>query len=106
MLNANDDWFPKLDTAIGERAIHAFPNKKAAIEAATKFGWGSNVVRVGRRFERIWIVGRVDFQPEEVAGVTKDVLRVPMLRYETGQDGIERQPVVEFRKVRRKEGAK
>lgn len=94
------EWFPNIDNAIADGVIPAFGTQEMAIEAASKYGWGRKILRVDRRFERIYIVGVLDFQPRDIAGVTVDTLRVPLLRWETGYDGIKYNPVVEFRKPR------
>jgi hypothetical protein len=95
-----EEWFPNLEKSITDGVIPAFGTQKTAIEAAVKYGWGRKILRVDRRFERIYIVGVLDFQPRDIAGITVDTLRVPLLRWETGHDGIKYNPVVEFNKPR------
>jgi hypothetical protein len=93
------EWFPNIDLAIGERLIPSFPTKKVAIEAARKFGWRANVVRIIRRFEKVWVVGRVDFQPSYEGGLRFEVLRVSLLRWDDAPCGSYKMcPVATFRK--------
>ena len=93
----NKNWFPSINQAIEAEAIKCFSTKKAALAVAKEFGWKSNVIRVIRRHEKVWIVGMIPIHPDETCGVVVDTLRVPMLRYETGEDGTQRQPVCTFR---------
>jgi len=90
----SSEWFPDLDAAISSGDIKSFPSKKAALEYAKEYKW-IRAVRVERRFENVWIIGLLDFQPDDENGILFDVLRVPMLRW---IDGV--QPVVKFRKPR------
>lgn len=90
----SNEWYPDLDAAISTGDITSFPTKKAAAAAAKEFGW-RDVVKVARRFENVWIVGRVDFQPDDECGVVLDVLRVPLLVWVNREC-----PVVKFRKPR------
>ena len=99
---SDKDWFPSLSSVVENGIIRRFLTQKMAIEASHKYGWGNRIIRVERRFERVWLVGAIDFQPEEIAGVTTDVLRLPLLHYETGEDGIQYQPVLALRRIRRK----
>lgn len=98
LITADDDlkWSPSLRAIMQE--VRVFSTKQAAIAAAKQFGWKS-AIKVARRFDTCWIVGKFDFQPDEVAGITFEVLRVPLLRYETGVDGIQRQPVLDTRRA-------
>lgn len=95
-IDARDNWFPSVDRAIASGDIRAFGTRRQAEEAAQLYGWGNRVIRCERRCENVWLVGVVDFQPEEVAGITKDVFRVPLLRYNEGEGGVKYQPVVKF----------
>jgi hypothetical protein len=90
-------WFPDLDKAISSGDIKAFGSSTQAQEAAIKYGWGKNVIKVERRFEYVYIVGTLDFQPDVEFGVETQPLRVPLLRYDKGEDGIKFQPVVKFK---------
>ena len=91
------EWFPDLDSAIEYREIPSFLTSKMARETAMKYGWGNKIIKLERRFERIYIVGVIDFQPEIENDIQFEVMRVPMLKYET-KNGIQYQPVVKFRK--------
>jgi len=96
-INTKDSWFPSIDKAIESGCIRTFGTQRQAIEAATSVGWGKRAIKTERRFERVWIVGTIDFQPDETAGVVSDVLRVPLLKYVTGDDGVKYQPVITFK---------
>lgn len=96
-INGND-WFPNLAAAIDSGDVKTFPTKDTALDAAMRYGWGKHVVRVEKRFERVWIVGTVDFQPDTEKDIEFQSLRIPLLRYDTGNDGIKYQPVVKFRR--------
>lgn len=79
--------------------IPIFPTKGAALNAGKSFGWREAII-LQSPFERVWVVGKKDFQPDEIAGITRDCFRLPMLRWELGQDGIERCPVLKVYRVR------
>lgn len=107
MARADDiipgEWWPNLESAIVEKDIPSFPTKSAAQAAAKAFGWEQyRVVRVIRRFEKIWIVATVDFQPSYEAGILFKTLRVSLLKWEKRPDGITHCPVVIFRKPEEK----
>ena len=72
-----------------------FPNKKLAIEQGKKFGW-KDCIKIKRRFETVWVVGKKDFQPTEIAGITHDNYRFPMLKWERDNRNIQFNPVVQF----------
>jgi len=90
------EWFPNLDNCISDGTIQSFRTQKIAIEEAKKFGWGKNIIRIDRRFERIYIIGTIDHCSEVKAGIDHQVLRVPMLKYDTDTNGTKYQPVVKF----------
>lgn len=80
-------------------AVPTFPTKSAALEAGAAFGW-REAVRLDSRWERVWVVGAKDAHTDEVAGVSRDVFRLPMLRWERGDDGIQRCPVLKLFRVK------
>lgn len=90
-------WFPDLDSAISEKDILSFPTKKSALEAARSFGW-NKVMQIERRFENVWIVGRVSFQPDIEVDIEFTVALVPLLRWEQKNNGTKFCPVIKFRK--------
>jgi hypothetical protein len=94
------EWFPNLDGGIRDGIIPCFGTSRQAEEAAAAYGWGKRVIRIDRPLGHLYIVGVLDFQPREIYGVTVDILRVPLLRWETGEDGIKFNPVIEFTKPR------
>lgn len=95
-----ETWEPNIDKAIESGPITAFKTKKEAVEKSREFGWLGKVVHIQRRFEKIWIVGDIDFQPSKELDLIFDQLRVPLLRYEKSQMGVDVQPVIKFRKLR------
>lgn len=74
--------------------LPTFPSKKAAIEAGKAYGW-REAVKIRRRFESVWVVGKKDFQNDEVAGVDAEVFRFPMLTFVDGA-----QPVIKVRRFK------
>ena len=98
LISSTDDdiWSVSMKAIIDEVPI--FATKKAALEAAKKYGW-RDAIQVIRRFDRIWLVGKFDFQYDSDFGVEREVLRVPCLRYETRPDGIKEQPVIVTRRT-------
>lgn len=73
-------------------AVPVFPTKKAAVAAGKTFGWTS-AVRATRRFETVWLVGRQLLGNTEVAGVSREEFRFPLLRWEVRQ-GVQHCPVL------------
>jgi len=99
MNKINDrEWFPSLGNAIETGEIRAVGTKREALETAAQFGWGRRVLMVERRFERVYVVGTVDFQPQREGDLEFQTIRMPLLRWERGEDGIKYQPVVTLRK--------
>jgi len=96
------EWFPNLDKAIGDE-IKVFPTKALANDAARPFGWTGRVIRISRKFEKVWAVGQIDFQPTIEGDVAIRVLRMPLLRWERRKDGVTHCPVVEFRQAYNKQ---
>lgn len=73
-------------------SVPTFPTKKAAITAGRAFGWGT-AVRATRRFETVWLVGQRLLANPEVAGVSREEFRLPLLRWET-RCGVQHCPVL------------
>lgn len=74
-------------------AVPMFPTKKAALAAGAEFGW-RDAVRLDARFERAWVVGRMDLHTDEIAGVPREVFRLSTLRWERDENGNQRCPVL------------
>lgn len=91
-------WFPNLDNAISSGDIKCFGTQRQAAETASQFGWERHIVKVQRRFERVYIIATLDFQPDKEGDIEFQSLRVPALKYVTGNDGIKYQPVIKFRR--------
>ena len=96
MAHITSKEFTNLETGIDSGFVRTFPNRAAALSVASEFGWAGRVVRIARRFEVVWIVGAMDFQPDTAGTLEWDVLRVPALHYENGE-----QPVLKCRRLRR-----
>lgn len=79
--------------------VPTFPTKRAAVEAGAAFGC-REAVRLDSRWERVWVVGSKDIHTDEIAGVSRDVFRLSMLRWERGSDGIQRCPVLKVFRVK------
>jgi hypothetical protein len=92
-------WCPDLRKAISNGDVRSFRTQKDARAAAKEFGWGSKVLKVERAFEAVHIVGHLDqLYPEMVGDLKFQALRIPMLRYEIGEDQVQRQPVLRLRR--------
>lgn len=76
-----------LDQSIEAGAIQSFPRKADAMAAAKEAGWGRDVVRLQRRFERVWIVAA--YSP------INRTLRVPTLALRS-HNGHKEMPVALF----------
>ena len=100
MVNKIDcnNWFPNLNSTIEGGAIRTFGTAEMAKEEAHKYGWGNKILKIERRLENVYIVGVMDFQTTEICGVVNDTLRIPLLRWEKGINGITYNPVVIFRR--------
>jgi hypothetical protein len=91
-----NDWSPNIETAIAG-GVRTYATKTRALSAGKAFGWRS-AVRIQRRFERVWVVGAVDFQPTTHQGESVECLRIPLLRWDRDERGIEFCPVLVLRR--------
>jgi len=80
---------------IADGLVKTFRTKGEALKAGTEYGWKS-ALKINRRFEKVWVVAQKDFQPNYILDIRYDNYRVPLLRWDKGEDGIERCPVVQF----------
>ncbi|MBF0130989.1 MAG: hypothetical protein HQL75_00170 [Magnetococcales bacterium] len=88
-----EDWYPRLN---GFDGAPRYSTRRDAEQAAKSMELSiSSVVRIIFLFEIVWMVGTVDSQPSEIAGVVQDVLRLPMSSF-TG----DKRNVATFRKFR------
>lgn len=94
-----NEWFPNLDACISDGTIPAFWTQRDAIEKSLAIGWGNRIIKIERRFEHVYIIGTIDLHTEEIAGVARQIMRVPLCRYERRADGAEYQPVVKFHRA-------
>lgn len=90
--------WPEIEKAISARELRTFRTKREAITAGRSFSH-PYALRFNRRFERVWICAKTDFQPDTVGDLVFDVVRAPLLRWERN-DGYESCPVVKFRRLR------
>ena len=82
-----------------KKALPTFSTKKAALAAGKQYGW-KTAIKMVDRFEQFWCVGMKMFQSDEVADVTRDHYRMPLLRWERRPDGVEHCPVLNVFVVR------
>lgn len=95
------DW-PGLEEAIMAGEVPTFATKKAAVDAGAEFSF-RHALRLERRFERVWLCAKLDLQPDLEGSLVFDVLRVPLLKWETNQ-GVKHGLVAKFRRLRPKKG--
>ncbi|EHL80588.1 hypothetical protein FOC46_23210 [Citrobacter portucalensis] len=79
-------------------SVPTFSTKREAIKAGSEYGW-SSAICIERRFERIWIVGKQDFQNDYVGKLKFESFRIPVLRWEKVGGG-ERCPVLSVRRYK------
>lgn len=91
------EW-PGIEKAISEGELKTFRTKKEAESFGKVYGWKVST-QFARRFEIVWIIAKKDFQPDCECGIEFDVIRAPMLRWDS-KDGIKFCPVAKFRKYR------
>ena len=91
-----DDFSPSLRSVLLE--VPNFPNKSAALSEGKNYGWTS-AIRIKKRFEWVWVVGKKDFQDDEIAdSIAVECLKFPLLKWERDSRGIEYVPVVTCRR--------
>ncbi|HBX1259678.1 TPA: hypothetical protein MGN02_001445 [Salmonella enterica] len=61
--------------------VTTFPTKKEALKAGSKYGWSSAFL-IERRFEKVWLVWKKDFQNDHIGEVEFEVFRITLLRWE------------------------
>ncbi|HGY5183056.1 hypothetical protein [Citrobacter sp. RHBSTW-00881] len=79
-------------------AAPTFSTKNAAIKAGSEFGWRA-AVRIERRFETVWMVGKKEFQDDNSAGLQFDAYRFPLLKW-VKENGVEKCPVLSVRRYK------
>lgn len=82
-----------IEQAIRDDVIKTFRTKKDALAHAQNFGW-KHALKIKRRFETVWVVGKKDFQPTIKAGLTLDSYRIPMLKWEKNSFGVNFCPIL------------
>lgn len=92
-------YWPGLEKPIVACELRAFRTKLEAMDAGKAFGW-NGAIRIHRRFEKVWLCGTLDVQPDTEGDLTFYVVRAPTLRWDT-RNGVTRLPVVKFRQLRR-----
>jgi hypothetical protein len=85
MFNS-DDFFPTIESAILS-GVPTFRTKTEAMKAGSKFGLRC-ALKVARRFETIWIVGKIDFQDSYENGIPFQCLRLPLLKFENNMQRV------------------
>ncbi|WP_115791299.1 hypothetical protein [Escherichia coli] len=79
-------------------SVPTFPTKNAAVNAGAPFGWRT-AVRIERRFENVWVVGKKCFQSDRSAGLNFEAYRFPFLRWEK-EGGITKCPILSVRRFK------
>lgn len=79
-------------------SLPTFPTKNAAVNAGAAFGWRT-AVRIERRFENVWVVGKKCFQSDHSAGLNFETFRFPLLRWEK-EGGITKCPILSVRRFK------
>lgn len=83
--------------------VPTFPTKQAAIQAGSKFGWRT-AIRIERRFEKVWVVGKKCFQDDHVADLNFDTYRFPLLKW-VNENGTTKCPVLSVRRFKQERAA-
>lgn len=91
----SNEW-PSLERAVSLGDVKTFRTKRAALDAGRPFGWAS-AVRLVRRFETVWLCGRLDFQAADDNAPTYSTFRAPRLQWIIDR-GIQRVAVTIFRR--------
>lgn len=84
-------------------SVPTFTTKQAALDAGSLFDWGS-AVRIERRFEKVWVVGKRCFQDDHVAGLNFDSWRFPLLKW-VQENGVTKCPVLTVRRFKQERAA-
>ena len=82
-----------LDHPIRDGIVRTFRTRKDAETAGKAYGWRC-AIRLDRRFEKIWVVGKKDFQPTYIIGIAHDQYHFPLLRWEKDSSKIEYCPIL------------
>lgn len=81
-----------------KNTLPKFATKAQAIVAGKKYGW-STAIRLDDRFERLWVVGNVSFQPTYVAGIENIQYNFPLLRWDK-KNCVEFCPVIKAHRIK------
>jgi hypothetical protein len=88
-----------LDTYLNNGLIKTFYTKKEVQEYAKSIGWDHyHVVKIERRFEKVWIVGQNHIQKDNIVGLEFDTFRCPTGNYEN-KNGCQHMIVLEVKKL-------
>lgn len=79
-------------------SVGTFRTKKAAISAGKEYGWPC-AIKLNRRFEDVWVVGKKDFQNDDQTGLEFEVFRFPILKWEN-VGGVQTCRVLKVRKYK------
>ena len=63
--------------------IRQFRTKQSALDYGKRFGWNV-AIRVAKRFETVWVVGKEDFQEKIIAGIAFNTAKLPLFTYRNG----------------------
>ena len=89
-----DDGLTTLNELIANQIVRTFTLKRDAVNAGKLFGW-KDTIRIDRRFERVYIVGKQQFRSISDCHCVFDVIDLPLLEWDGHQ-----QKMVRVRKVR------
>lgn len=90
--------WPDIEQAVRAGELRTFRTKREAVSAGRAFSHPFALLFI-RRFERVWICAKQDFQPDMEGELLFDVVRAPLLRWDR-KDGHEFCPVAKFRRLR------
>ena len=94
-LSAIKQYFPDITNSLGHE-IPAFPTVEKCRAFALKIGWGNqDIIRVSKRFERVYIVGKKPIHTSlDACGNIVESIHIPTGNYVDGE-----MQVIEIRKI-------
>lgn len=94
MIKHNEKFEPTIPQLL--ECIPQFRTKSAALTEGKKYGWNT-AIQISKRFEKVWVVGRKDFQDSYEGDLRFECYRFPLLRWDI-VDGIKTNQVITCRK--------
>lgn len=96
IINHSERFEPSISQMLS--VVPQFRTKQAAIEEGKKYGWNT-AIKVEKRFESCWVVGKKDFQDSCEGELTFECYRFPLLKWED-INGVKTNPVLTCRKFK------